>query len=125
MEYSYISLWTAAEGGKFELRGVIGAGPEEMGSFFPNDEAAMEEGAELERMWESVRATVSPVTWLHGVAKSGNGVTEEYDEVQVVSAPNLQEALQQAYQQTQERYGTRIDLYSENVEEFVDLGDPL
>jgi hypothetical protein len=125
MDVYYVSHWKRRVDGLFDLNGVVGASPREVLAYFPNGAEEESEFRRLPSAWRDAHSQDTPVVWLRQLAQSGNGVTEEYDEVRVIAARSLKQALVDAYAQTLEEYGSPIDLYSETpVLELEDLGDP-
>jgi hypothetical protein len=115
--FFYTSRWKAQSTNRFRLCGIIAAGHDRLGVYFPEDPMEQEE-------WESWTVRVldshghlSPVKWLSELAESGNGITEEYDEVRRIRAASLDDALREAYQLTVSEFNTEMDLYGEPVAE--------
>jgi hypothetical protein len=125
MEFYFVSYWKAHGDGVFELDGIIGASEHEVAGYFPNDPEGEVEFRKMHRDWHTVHSQGAPLVWLRQLARSGNGVTEEYDDVRIIAARSLKQALRNAYDQTLEEYGSRITLFPEGSAITVeDLGDP-
>src|SRR5438876_1052183 len=125
MKYHYVTYWRAVEKKRFRLCGVIGAAPGEVDAYFPEPELAAE-WREVRRKWQKVHDPLAPLEWLRELAGSGNGFTEEYDEVREIEAPSLMAALRNAYNLTlQECGGPVIDAYTEIPGTIEELRDPL
>lgn len=110
MKYHYTSCWRSEDASVFHLVGVIVADEQEVALFFPQDREAQKEWRSRIEHREDEQ---SPLHWLEETAAGGNGITEEFGTVHIVSAPSLHAAMQKAYFSTQQEYGKEMRLYSD------------
>jgi hypothetical protein len=124
MTFYYTSCWKSSDAHTFVLRGVISASPHDIGAYFPEDPEEQEEWNRLRRNWDLV-GSLAPLDWLYEIARGGNGITDEYDEVRELEASDLEAALHNAYGRTLGEYGRQISMYERTADgEVQDLGDP-
>jgi hypothetical protein len=147
MKYRYTSRWslipdaeqaTAVSAGaltdlRFRLSAVFIAGEDGSIAARFRDAAEQEEweeatnGQRASTFSKEHALSANAADWLETLSRTGNGLTEEYDEVRELNAASRSEALEVVWKRTVEAHGgEEISLYRETVRSVAnDRTDPL
>lgn len=126
MTYSFTSFWKSPDADVFKLQGVLVAGSNEIGCYFPDDAEEQQEWTGCIQQLRQQESAFTPREWLTMVVGTGNGMTTEFAEIEQLEAPSLAIALTMAYQQTFQHHGAIMSLYAAPVKGRANVSsDPL
>ena len=126
MIYNYTSLWKSRDADSMALQGVLVAGGNEVGCYFPDDSEEQQEWTETIQQIRQKESVFAPREWLQALAKTGNGITIEFAEIDSIESSSLALAMTLAYQNTFQHYGSQMALYGNPVDGWAAVShDPL
>lgn len=111
MKYAYTSYWRSVQTNTFSLTGVIVAAQDDIVAYCPEEPDEQQLWDDTIAAWRKTRDPRKPLMFLRQIARTGNGITDEYDGITYVGAASLEEAKYKAYERTKHKRGLEIQLF--------------